>query len=106
MNENPITLRPGMLTSNEPGVYKTGSHGIRIENLILTTVAGEGMYGRYLQFETVTLCPICKKGIIKSLLNAEEIEWFNHYHLTVFNTLSPYLNEEEKSWLQQACEAI
>lgn len=106
MNENPITLRPGMLTSNEPGVYKTGSHGIRIENLILTTVAGEGMYGRYLQFETVTLCPICKKGIIKSLLNAEEIEWFNHYHLTVFNTLSPYLNEEEKSWLKQACEAI
>ena len=106
MNENPITLRPGMLTSNEPGVYKTGSHGIRIENLILTTVASEGMYGRYLQFETVTLCPICKKGIIKSLLNAEEIEWFNHYHLTVFNTLSPYLNEEEKSWLQQACEAI
>lgn len=106
MNENPITLRSGMLTSNEPGVYKTGSHGIRIENLILTTVAGEGMYGRYLQFETVTLCPICKKGIIKSLLNAEEIEWFNHYHLTVFNTLSPYLNEEEKSWLQQACEAI
>ena len=106
MNENPITLRPGMLTSNEPGVYKTGSHGIRIENLILTTVAGEGMYGRYLQFETVTLCPICKKGIIKSLLNAEEIEWFNHYHLTVFNTLSPYLNKEEKNWLQQACEAI
>ena len=106
MNENPITLRPGMLTSNEPGVYKAGSHGIRIENLILTTVAGVGMYGRYLQFETVTLCPICKKGIIKSLLNAEEIEWFNNYHLTVFNTLSPYLNEEEKSWLQQACEAI
>ena len=106
MNENPITLRPGMLTSNEPGVYKTGSHGIRIENLILTTVAGEGMYGRYLQFETVTLCPICKKGIIKSLLNAEEIEWFNNYHLTVFNTLSPYLNKEEKNWLQQACEAI
>ena len=106
MNENPITLRPGMLTSNEPGVYKTGSHGIRIENLILTTVASEGMYGRYLQFETVTLCPICKKGIIKSLLNAEEIEWFNHYHLTVFNTLSPYLNKEEKNWLQQACEAI
>lgn len=106
MNENPVTLRPGMLTSNEPGVYKGGSHGIRTENLVLTVPAGEGMFGEYLKFETVTLCPICKKGILKELLNAEEIAWLNSYHQTVYSKLSPALNEAEKAWLKQACEAI
>ena len=70
MNENPIPLQPGMVTSNEPGVYKAGSHGIRTENLLLTVPAGEGMFGNYLKFETITLCPICRKGIIKELLTA------------------------------------
>lgn len=83
MNENPVTLQLGMLTSNEPGVYKAGSHGIRTENLVLVVPAGEGMFGNYLQFETVTLCPICKKGIIKELLTSEEINWLNQYHQTV-----------------------
>lgn len=83
MNENPVTLQLGMLTSNEPGVYKAGSHGVRTENLVLVVPAGEGMFGNYLQFETVTLCPICKKGIIKELLTNEEIEWLNGYHQTV-----------------------
>ncbi|MBQ8223858.1 MAG: aminopeptidase P family protein [Bacteroides sp.] len=106
MNENPVTLRPGMLTSNEPGVYKGGCHGIRTENLVLTVPAGEGMFGEYLKFETVTLCPICKKGILKELLNAEEIAWLNSYHQTVYSKLSPALNEAEKAWLKQACEAI
>ena len=73
MNENPVALQPGMVTSNEPGVYKAGSHGIRTENLVLTVPAGEGMFGKYLKFETLTLCPICRKGIIKELLTAEEI---------------------------------
>lgn len=57
MNENPVALQPGMVTSNEPGVYKAGSHGIRTENLVLTVPAGEGMFGKYLKFETLTLCP-------------------------------------------------
>lgn len=55
-----------MLTSNEPGVYKAGSHGIRTENLVLVVPAGEGMFGNYLQFETVTLCPICKRELSKN----------------------------------------
>lgn len=106
MNENPVVLQAGMLTSNEPGVYKAGSHGIRIENLILTVPAGEGMFGNYLKFETVTLCPICTKGIIKDLLDKEEVNWLNQYHQKVYNTLAPDLNADEQSWLKQACKPI
>lgn len=106
MNENPITLQAGMLTSNEPGIYKAGSHGIRTENLVLTVPAGEGMFGQYLRFETVTLCPICTKGIVKSLLTDEEIQWLNAYHQTVYDAIAPDLDDEEKAWLKEACKAI
>ena len=106
MNENPIVLQPGMVTSNEPGVYKAGSHGIRTENLTLVCKDKEGMFGEYFKFETITLCPICKKGIIKEMLTAEEVKWFNDYHRTVYEKLSPSLNEEEKQWLLEATKAI
>lgn len=106
MNENPTTLQPGMLTSNEPGVYKAGSHGIRTENLMLTVSAGEGMYGEYYQFETITLCPICTRGIIKAMLTPEEIGWLNEYHQKVNDTLADCLNEEEKTWLGEATKKI
>lgn len=106
MNENPVALQPGMVTSNEPGVYKAGSHGIRTENLVLTVPAGEGMFGKYLKFETLTLCPICRKGIIKELLTAEEIGWLNDYHRTVYEKLSPDLNNDEREWLKGACKAV
>ncbi len=106
INENPVVLQPGMVTSNEPGVYKGGSHGIRIENLTLVCKAGEGLFGEYLRFETITLCPICKKGIIKELLTAEETDWLNDYHRQVYEKLSPGLNEEEKIWLKEATAAI
>ena len=106
MNENPIVLQPGMVTSNEPGVYKAGSHGIRTENLTLVCKDKEGMFGEYFKFETITLCPICKKGIIKEMLTAEEVKWFNDYHRNVYEKLSPSLNEEEKKWLLEATKAI
>lgn len=106
MNENPVTLRPGMVTSNEPGVYKAGSHGIRTENLVLTVPAGEGLFGRYLKFETVTLCPICTRGIVRDLLTPAEIDWLNQYHRTVYEQLSPSLDEDERLWLEKACKAI
>ena len=106
MNENPVILQPGMVTSNEPGVYKAGSHGIRTENLTLVCKDGEGMFGEYLKFKTITLCPICKKGIIKEMLTNEEIEWLNNYHQTVYEKLSPDLNEEEKVWLQEATASL
>ncbi|NDV63819.1 aminopeptidase P family protein [Bacteroides sp. 224] len=106
MNENPVVLQPGMLTSNEPGLYKAGSHGIRTENLVLVVEHQEGMFGKYYAFETVTLCPICQKGIIKEMLSKEEIDWLNNYHEKVYRELSPLLNPEEQKWLQEATKNI
>ncbi len=106
MNENPVILQAGMITSNEPGVYKAGSHGVRTENIVLTVKAGEGMFGNYLKFETITLCPICKKGIIKEMLTTEEIDWLNDYHRNVYEKLSPDLNKEEQEWLREATSKI
>ena len=106
MNENPVVLQPGMVTSDEPGVYKAGKHGIRTENLLLTVLAGEGMYGSYLKFETLTLCPICKKGILRELLTPAEMDWLDKYHQDVYDRLSPSLNKEEQEWLKKACTPL
>lgn len=106
MNENPVVLLPGMILSNEPGVYKKDSHGIRTENLMLVVEDAEGLFGTYLKFETLTLCPICTQGIIKELLTREELIWLNQYHQTVYSTLSPYLDEKEVLWLKDKTHEI
>lgn len=106
MNENSTTIQPGMVISNEPGVYKENSHGIRTENLMLVSEGSEGMFSDYLHFETVTLCPICTKGIIKSMLSTEEVNWLNTYHQKVYNRLRPYLSKEEQNWLERATQTI
>ena len=106
MNENPVIIYPGMLTSDEPGIYKTDKHGIRTENLILAQTFKEGMFGSYLEFETVTLCPISTQGIRKELLTAKEIEWLNEYHQKVYRLLAPELNADEQVWLKEATKAI
>ena len=106
MNHNPITLLAGMTITDEPGVYKTDKHGVRTENVELVVPAGEGMFGRYLQFEAVTLCPIDTRPIVVSMLNKEEIDWLNDYHERVYRELSPDLDEAERNWLAKACETI
>ena len=106
MQENPVPLEVGMVTSNEPGIYKADSHGIRTENLVLTVPAGEGMFGSYLKFETLTLCPIDKRPILREMLTNEEVAWLNAYHQQVYDALSPDLNFEERYWLAQATSAI
>lgn len=106
MQENPVPLEVGMVTSNEPGIYKADSHGIRTENLVLTVPAGEGMFGEYLKFETITLCPIDKRPILRELLTDEEVAWLNTYHQQVYDALSPELNFEERYWLAKATSAI
>lgn len=106
MNENPVILKPGMVISNEPGVYKAGSHGIRIENLVLVTKDETTPFGDFLRFETLTLCPICKKGIVKAMLSSEEIEWINNYHQKVYSSLSPSLNKNEREWLKDATSTL
>lgn len=106
MNENSTTMHLGMLTSNEPGVYIENSHGIRIENLLLVSSAGEGLFTDYYKFDTVTLCPICTKGILKNRLSAEEISWLNAYHENVYIKLAPHLTSKEQEWLKQATAKI
>ncbi len=106
MEDNPVTLQAGMVVTNEPGIYKAGSHGIRTENILLVVPAGEGMFGNYLQFETVTLCPIDKRPIIKELLSDEEVDWFNQYHQRVFDLLSPQLDYDERYWLANATSPL
>ena len=106
MEENPVTLQAGMTVTDEPGIYKAGSHGVRTENILLVVPAGEGMFGSYLKFETVTLCPIDKRPIIKELLSAEEIDWLNQYHQKVYDLLSPQLDYDERYWLANATSAL
>jgi len=97
---------PGMLTSNEPGFYKTGEYGIRIENLVLCVEAEENEFGKFLQFETLTLFPIDTTLIDSSLLTQEEKNWFNDYQHRVFNELAPRLEGEEVAWLSRKCDEI
>jgi Xaa-Pro aminopeptidase len=103
---HPTPLQPGMVTSNEPGLYRAGEYGIRIENLLLVTTGETTAFGTFYRFETLTLCPIDKKPIDKSLLTENEIEWLNNYHRNVYEKLSPFLNEEEKMWLSAKTKAL
>ncbi|MCR4764877.1 MAG: aminopeptidase P family protein [Bacteroidaceae bacterium] len=106
MEENAVVLQAGMTVTDEPGLYKAGSHGVRTENILLVVPAGEGMFGDYLKFETVTLCPIDKRPILPALLTAEEINWLNEYHQRVYDQLSPLLDSETCEWLRQATSSI
>lgn len=102
-------FKPGMLVSNEPGYYKEGAYGIRIESLIMVTedgVINDGSVRKRYAFETVTLAPIDRRLVDPALLNAEEIEWLNAYHKRVLDTLSPHVDEAEKKWLKQVCEPL
>lgn len=92
-------LDVGMLFSNEPGVYKKGRFGVRLENDILVQEDCINEFGRFLKFETLTYCPFELGAIKKELLSVEELEWLNKYHEKTYEALSPYLNEKEKTWL-------
>jgi len=96
-------LEIGMVTSNEPGYYKEGEYGIRIENLVITVESeNKGFYA----FETITLFPIDQSLIERSLMTQTEIDWLNNYHKMVYEKLSPRLNEAEKLWMKDMCAAI
>ena len=98
----PARLQAGLTVTDEPGVYLGGRFGVRIENTLLVVSAEETECGRFLGFETLTLCPIETSPIIKELMTPEEIQWLNDYHTMVYERLSPYLNEDEKAWLRKA----
>ncbi len=99
-------FEPGMFTSNEPGFYKTGEYGIRIENLILCVEDQKTEYGQFLKFETLTLFPIDTQLIDFPLLTKEEVDWLNNYHAKVNEKLAPLLSEEEQKWMTQKCKPI
>lgn len=97
---NPTVLEVGMITSNEPGLYRSGEYGIRIENLVVTEVVEETPFGRFLGFETVTLCYLDNQLVDKTLLTADELAWYNAYQERVYTTLSADLTPEEAAWLR------
>ena len=104
--DNKTVIEAGMLTSNEPAIYRDGEYGIRIENLILCYEDEETEFGQFLKFDTVSLCYIEKTLIDKSLLDQKEIDWLNSYHSEVYDKLSPYLTSEEKIWLKEKTDPL
>jgi len=106
MEWKPAPLVEGMTITDEPGIYLAGHCGARTENTLLITAYKETEFGRFLQFEPLTLCPIDKRPIIRERMLQEEIDWLNEYHQTVFDRLSPHLDDEEREWLREACAAL
>ena len=106
MEWKPAPLVAGMTITDEPGIYLPDRCGARTENTLLIVPYKETEFGRFLQFESLTLCPIDKAPIIREMMLPEEIQWLNDYHQRVFDTLSPHLNPDEVEWLRKACEAI
>lgn len=106
LNHVPTGLQPGMLTSNEPGLYITDKYGIRCENLVLTIDAFETEFGRFLQFETMTLFPFDLQLFDTSIMTDKEIEWLNNYHARVREELTPLLSADEAAWLADATKPL
>lgn len=99
-------IRAGMITSNEPGLYRPGQWGIRIENLVAAVPAMRSEYGQFLRFETLTLCPIDTRCIDAALLTAAERNWLNEYHQQVRERLMPRVQGDARKWLEQRTQAI
>lgn len=102
MEWRPAPLQAGMTVTNEPGIYLEGKFGVRIENTLLIVPAESTAFGDFLKFETLTLAPIDTAPIVLEMLSTEEREWLNNYHRRVYESLSPYLEGNEKEWLRKA----
>ena len=106
MEWRPARLHAGMTVTDEPGVYLEGRFGVRTENTLLIVPAEETECGRFLQFETLTLCPVDKAPIVREMMFQEEMDWLNQYHQRVFDTLSPHLSPSETDWLREVCAPL
>lgn len=106
MEWKPTPLRAGMMVTDEPGLYLKGKFGVRIENTLLIKDFVETAFGKFLQMESLTLCPIDTAPIDVDMLLLEEVEWLNAYHREVFEKLSPYLEDEEVGWLAEATKPL
>nr|WP_300006178.1 aminopeptidase P family protein [Tissierella sp.] len=101
-----IALEEGMVVSVEPGMYRPGKHGIRIENIVVVQEDVKTEFGQFLSFETLSFVPIDLECIDEKLLNMDEKKWLNDYHKDVYNKISPFVNEEEKVWLKEKTREI
>ena len=106
MEWRPAPLVPGMTVTDEPGLYLSGRFGVRTENMLMVKDYMETEFGRFLEFEPLTLCPIDKTPIIASMLTDEERAWLDDYHRRVYEKLSPYLQSDERRWLENACSPL
>lgn len=106
MNYNPTAIVPGMITSNEPGIYREGEYGIRLENIIECVKHSSSEFGVFYKFQTITLFPFDLKCINIGMLTTEERHWLNRYHSKVFDKLSQFLNTDERLWLSNKTKAI
>ncbi|MBQ8190614.1 MAG: aminopeptidase P family protein [Bacteroidaceae bacterium] len=106
MNHMPALLLPGMTVTNEPGIYRPGHHGVRIENMMLIVPDQETEFGTYYKFDILTLCPIDTRPIVRDMMTPDEIQWLNAYHQRVFDALAPHLEEEEQKWLKEKTKKI
>ncbi len=104
--ENSVVLEPGMVMSNEPGLYRTDQYGVRTENMMVIVPAQTTEFGQFLKFETLTLCPIDQELIDLEIMTQTEIDWINKYHQKVYDKISPLLNEDERDWLSRKCAKL
>jgi Xaa-Pro aminopeptidase len=101
-----VPLSAGMVTSNEPAIYREGQYGIRTENLLACKSHCTTDFGVFYSFETLTVCPIDTKSVNRDMMSREEINWLNNYHKLVYDSLSPYLEKEEVEYLKMATAEI
>ena len=106
MEWKPAPLVAGMTLTDEPGIYLVGRFGVRIENTLLIVPYKETEFGRFLQFEPLTLCPIDKTPIDVTMLTDEELQWLNDYHRMVYERLAPHLDDDHRLWLDNACSPL
>ncbi|MDE6108994.1 MAG: M24 family metallopeptidase, partial [Muribaculaceae bacterium] len=106
LNYVPAPLTPGMITSNEPGLYRAGIHGIRCENLVLCVPALDTEFGRFYKFETLTLFPFDTRLFATEMMTESELEWVNNYNARVYDVLAPELDAEAREWLAAKTQAI
>jgi Xaa-Pro aminopeptidase len=106
MEWKPAPLVAGMTVTDEPGIYLEGRFGVRIENTLLIVPYMKTEFGEFLQFESLTLCPIDLRPVVAEMLTTEEHQWLDDYHRRVLDTLSPHLDEDEVAWLKQACRPL
>ncbi|MDY7573230.1 aminopeptidase P family protein [Actimicrobium sp. CCI2.3] len=106
MPEPHTAMEPGMITSIEPGIYRPGKWGVRVENLVLNVPATSTEFGEYLRFETLTLCPIDSRCLDLALLRPDELAWLDNYHAMVRERLAPHVSGAAKAWLEQRTVAL